>query len=138
MNNDKTLSDINLQLKSFKGYKLTRIKYKESGNSFLLVFSVINKDDIFSTIQLFNCFLFDSDSVFDLSIEEAFFKKPGVFVLEYCNRYGIDSENVFEFRLLVKGEKNIESHEIKSLFVGCERIAITESISGSSHFWGLP
>jgi hypothetical protein len=112
---DLSLSDINLQLKSFVKRKLTEVKFKEIGNTFLLVFSNGKSDDTVSIIQLFNCFMFNGDGIHELSITEIFLKKLGVFALEYCNRHGIDGENFLEFRIIIQQNDNPGSQKIKSL-----------------------
>src|SRR5690606_6428991 len=111
-------------------------KFRESGNSFLLMFSNDANSTIFSIVQIFNCFLFKDDGIHSLSIENIFIKEPGVFVSEFCARHGIDSTNCIELNIMVK-DQEIEPHIVKSIIVGCERMAFTRKVPNSSSFWEL-
>ncbi len=131
------LDDIALKLKSFIGRKLIQVRFKESNNAFLLLFSDLNSREPHSAIHLFNCFLFTDDGVFGLPIAEAHIKSLAVLAYEYCNRHGINPEAFFELKLIAKNNEIEEDSSLKLLIVGCERITISENVSNTREFWEI-
>lgn len=124
-------------LDKLKGLKLSRIWYREKDNAFLLWFmSPKNKNEIVC-IELFNSFLCSLNGISNCIVSEVFFKKPGVFVHEYCNLNGLDPEIKFELRLMFVKTDAPDSEILPSLVIGCDDFEISFDIKSKFKFWEI-
>lgn len=124
-------------LERIKGLELSRVWYREQDKSFLLWFMSPEDKSEIACVELFNCFMCSMNGVGNTIVSGVVFKKPGVFVHQYCHLNGLDPEVKFEFLLMFVKVNVPDPQMLPSLVIGCDDFEISFNLESKFSFWNI-